>query len=132
MGLSMMALLLALLKPASSTDSRLHEKINRLASLSDCRSLGNFHGCEDATLYHDGLAFMSSGLVPSSQPGLILAVSFADSKAAPHVTPVPLLGVPAGFGFRPHGLHLDNISKRVYAISHSDERQVSSIDSSLD
>ena len=84
-----------------------------------CHEIGAFRGSEDATLLRAGLALQSSGLVPGTQPGLILAVSLL--TATPAATPCPLVGLPAGFGFRPHGLHLDNATKRLFAVSHSDE-----------
>ena len=90
-----------------------------------CHEIGAFRGSEDATLLRAGLALQSSGLVPGTQPGLILAVSLL--TATPTATPCPLVGLPAGFGFRPHGLHLDNATKRLFAVSHSDENAEESI-----
>lgn len=80
----------------------------RLAASAKCQTIGNFQGSEDATLYRAGFAFQSSGLVPGTgQPGLILGLSLAG--ATPAATPLELLDVPDGFGFRPHGLHFDNV-----------------------
>ena len=98
----------------------------RLAASAKCQTIGNFQGSEDATLYRAGFAFQSSGLVPGTgQPGLILGLSLAG--ATPAATPLELLDVPDGFGFRPHGLHFDNVTKRLFAVSHSDERHEESI-----
>ena len=87
-----------------------------------CRTHGHkFEGSEDATLWRTGLAFVSSGLVPSAtQPGLILLANLS-GNSIPSVTPVAVkpTNLSSTFGFRPHGLHLDNTSSRLYAISHS-------------
>ena len=92
---------------------------------STCTTLNHlFEGSEDITLWRAGLAFVSSGLVPSpTQRGRILLANLSGST--PTIAPVAIEAGNTGrnfsaFGFRPHGLHLDNSSSRLYAVSHSD------------
>jgi hypothetical protein len=91
-----------------------------------CSTFGNFDGSEDATLWRAGLAFQSSGLErpfprypKSTQSGEILLVSLPIAGGAPSVTSVPFFHMSSNFGFRPHGIHLDNLTQRMYAVSHS-------------
>ena len=93
---------------------------------SRCFRAAAFEGSEDATLYRAGLAFVSSGLVPSpTQRGLILLADLTATK--PTITPLVLHNLNASYGFRPHGLHFDNSSSRLYAVSHSDTLKEESI-----
>ena len=56
---------------------------------SRCFRAAAFEGSEDATLYRAGLAFVSSGLVPSpTQRGLILLADLTATK--PTITPLAL------------------------------------------
>lgn len=87
-----------------------------------------FEGSEDATLWRAGLAFMSSGLVPSpTQGGLILLANMTSTSLAPTIEALPIQNMSSDFGFRPHGLHLDNVTQRLYAVSHSDLLQEEAI-----
>ena len=82
-----------------------------------CERIGSYEGSEDITLWRGGVAFISSGLFPSAtQSGLLLAIDLGAPRPAPRE--VELRGVPAGFGFRPHGLYLDNATQRLFVISH--------------
>ena len=102
---------------------------NGIAQGSHCSTFGHlYEGSEDATLWRAGLAFVSSGLMPSkTQGGLILLANL--TGAVPAVTPVPIYAEKnfSAYGFRPHGLHLDNSSSKLYAVSHSDQLQEESI-----
>lgn len=92
-----------------------------------CQQLAAYEGSEDASLWRAGLAFQSSGLCPSkTQGGLILLVNLTGDET-PRVKPMEIFNLSASFGFRPHGIHIDNITNRVYAISHSDLLQEESI-----
>jgi hypothetical protein len=89
------------------------------SSSRGCHTFGHlYEGSEDATLWRAGLAFVSSGLLPSTtQPGLILLANLTGDL--PSLQPVTILNLSLTFGFRPHGLHLDNVSQRLFAVSHS-------------
>ena len=87
-------------------------------STAVCDRRWQFEGSEDVTLWKAGLAFVSSGLVPSAtQRGLILLLNLTGH--IPSLWPLPLRNLSSTFGFRPHGLHLDNKTQRLYAVSHS-------------
>lgn len=45
----------------------------------------------------------------------------------PTVETLQLRNMPTGFGFRPHGIHLDNVSSRLYAVCHSDLNEEESV-----
>ena len=100
-----------------------------LGSINRChRASPSFEGSEDATLWRAGLAFVSSGLVPSpTQCGLILLADFNAIGGTPTVQPLALHNLNASYGFRPHGLHFDNSSSRLFAVSHSDALKEESI-----
>jgi hypothetical protein len=94
---------------------------------SSCAKYGEFEGSEDSTLWKAGLAFQSSGLerMPSDgrlpvghQGGKMLMVDLR-SDAAPVVHDLNISGIPADFSFHPHGLHLDNVTQRLFAVCHS-------------
>ena len=68
-----------------------------------CAFYGNYEGSEDASLWRDGIAFISSGLFPSpTQGGLLLAVDL--NMDTIELVELELRGMPDGFGFRPHGM----------------------------
>jgi hypothetical protein len=117
----MAAQLLAMLLPALAA---------AVVTAAECFSIGAFEGSEDATLWRDGVALVSSGLFPSpTQGGLMLAVDLKTitPQGRPTIREVELVGVPMGFGFRPHGIYIDNATQRLFAISHSDELEEESI-----
>lgn len=92
-----------------------------------CRQLAHYEGSEDASLWRAGLAFQSSGLVPSTtQGGLLLLVNMS-GDGDPRVQPMELRNLSSSLGFRPHGIHIDNATQRVYAVSHSDLLEEESI-----
>jgi len=92
-----------------------------------CQQLSTFEGSEDASLWRAGLAFQSSGLCPSAtQSGMMLAVNLS-AVPMPTVVPMQLHNLSDTFGFRPHGIHIDNVTRRIYAVSHSDLLQEESI-----
>ena len=86
---------------------------------AQCGFVGAYHGSEDASLWRDGIAFVSSGLFISEQPGLMLALDL-NAEAVVEPVEMELRNMPAGFGFRPHGMHIHNATQRVFVISHSD------------
>ena len=52
--------------------------------------------------------------------GALLAVDLKTGKTGePTVHNMTLKDLPSSMGFRPHGLHIDNVSQRVFAVSHS-------------
>ena len=85
---------------------------------AQCSFVGTYHGSEDASLWRDGIALVSSGLFISEQPGLMLALDLNAEAVEP--VEMELRNMPAGFGFRPHGMHIHNATQRVFVISHSD------------
>ena len=88
------------------------------SAASNCTARWQYEGSEDVTLWRAGLAFVSSGLVPSpTQLGLILLLNL--TARVPSLEPIHLHNLSDSFSFRPHGLHLDNTSQRLYAVSHS-------------
>lgn len=101
-----------------------------------CSRHGHYQGSEDISLWRDGVAFVSSGLQrkpnetrwpPTTQPGMILALNLSVTDRSPELQPMHLANLPSGFGFRPHGIHIDNVTGRVYAVSHSPIRRQESI-----
>ncbi len=89
-----------------------------LTAHAACERYGTFEGSEDATLWRDGIVLLSSGLNPSqTQGGLMLGLDLSGDE--PVLTDLVIRGMP-DYGFRPHGITLDNVTQRVYAISHSD------------
>ena len=106
------------------------------ASCTSCSLHGQYQGSEDISLWRDGLAFVSSGLErkpgetrwpPTSQPGMMLALNLSVTDRLPELQPLQLKNMPAHFGFRPHGMHIDNVTNRVYTVSHSADNQEESI-----
>ena len=60
--------------------------------------------------------------------GALLAVDLkTDKTGEPSVHNMTLKDLPSSMGFRPHGLHIDNVSQRVFAVSHSTLLQEESI-----
>jgi hypothetical protein len=94
-----------------------------------CFFVGTYEGSEDISLWRNGVAIASSGLFPSeTQPGLMLSIDLQPPVGTrPTVRTVELRGVPAGFGFRPHGLFIDNSTQRLFVISHSEQLEEESI-----
>ena len=92
-----------------------------------CQTYGNYAGSEDATLWRNGLVLQSSGLErppqypPSNQTGAILGVELGTSSAVPipRLHRLKIHGIPDDLDFRPHGLHLDNATQRLYAVCHA-------------
>lgn len=95
----------------------------------DCFYVGTWEGSEDISLWRDGVALASSGLFPSAtQAGVMLSIDLQPPVGSrPTVREVELRGVPEGFGFRPHGLFIDNATQRLFVISHSEELEEESI-----
>ena len=85
-----------------------------------CETFGTYDGSEDSTLWRHGLALQSSGLERpsrypvSNQTGAILGVEL-DPASLPRVRRLNISGLPQDLDFRPHGLHLDNATQRLYA-----------------
>lgn len=93
---------------------------------SACAFYGHYEGSEDASLWRDGIAFVSSGLFPSpTQGGLMLAVDL--NMDAIELVELELRGMPEDFGFRPHGMYIHNATQRLFVISHSDMLEEESI-----
>jgi len=96
------------------------------SSSSSCTKYGEFEGSEDSTLWKGGLAFQSSGLerAPFSrlpvghQGGKMLMVDLR-SDATPVLHELNISGMPADLSFHPHGLHLDNVTQRLFAVCHA-------------
>lgn len=94
--------------------------------VENCRVYGSHEGSEDVSLWQDGIAFVSSGLYTSkTQGGLMLAVDLSRDDIG--LYEMTLRNMPDGFGFRPHGIYIDNSTQRVFAISHSDQLKEESI-----
>eukprot|EP00937_MAST-01D_sp_MAST-1D-sp2_P007171 g7171.t1 len=64
---------------------------------------------------------------PSDQPGLIFATVLDGGGAPPQLTRLPIAGLPADLDFRPHGLHLDNATQRLYAVCHAKRQREESV-----
>eukprot|EP01043_Picozoa_sp_COSAG02_P041128 COSAG02_NODE_3386_length_6833_cov_57.757945_7_plen_123_part_00 len=91
-----------------------------------CAFYGDYEGSEDASLWRDGIVFISSGLFPSpTQEGLMLAVDL--NMDAIELVELELRGMPESFGFRPHGMYVHNTTQRLFVISHSDTLEEESI-----
>ena len=92
-----------------------------------CQTYGSYAGSEDSTLWRSGFALKSSGLErpaqypPSNQTGAILGVELSTASAvpAPRLHRLSIRGIPHDLDFRPHGLHLDNTTQRLYAVCHA-------------
>ena len=107
------ALLLALLLPTSS--------------LADpCVKLGKFDGSEDVTIWRQGVALVTAGMMAKNDTkGAMLAVTI--EGAAPVLHELELVGMPDDLEFRPHGMYLDNVTQRIFTVSHGDAQQEESI-----
>ena len=85
-----------------------------------------YEGSEDASLWRDGIVFISTGLFPSpTQGGLMLAVDLGLDEI--ELVELELQNMPSGFGFRPHGMYIHNATQRLFVISHSDALEEESI-----
>lgn len=91
-----------------------------------CKVYGSYECSEDVSIYKDGLLFVTTGLVASdTQQGGMLMVDLAGNE--PVLSQIKITGMPASFGFRPHGMFLDNTTKRIFAVSHDDKSEQESI-----
>jgi len=85
-----------------------------------CTTYGTLEGSEDVSLWNNGIAIVSSGLLPSeTQGGLMFGLDLASTEV--ELNQLELRDIP-DFGFRPHGIYIDNSTapERLFAISHSD------------
>jgi len=90
-----------------------------------CALAGDEQGPEDVTFWRNGIALASSCLFSEVECGAILAVTLDTED--PQVSKVVLEGMLGEFGFRPHGIYLDNATQRLFVVSHSEVRQEESI-----
>jgi len=104
-----------------------------LATSHACHLLGAFQGSEDVSLWRNGVAFVTSGLErkpgvvpPTTQPGMMLALNLTGDQT-PRLAPMDLHGVPPDFDFRPHGMHIDNSTQRLYTVAHSPTQRQESV-----
>lgn len=89
------------------------------------------NGTEDMALYKNGIALLGSGdlgarllygywpggeVTDISEDGGVFAIDMKQFPAT--VTEVPIVGLPDGISFAPHGIYLSNATQRLYVVSH--------------
>jgi hypothetical protein len=116
----------SLIAAAAALPHQANNSAAAAAAAPRCAFHGEYEGSEDASLWRDGIAFISTGLFPSpTQGGLMLAVDLDLDTI--ELVELELRGMPEGFGFRPHGMYIHNATQRLFVISHSDLLEEESI-----